>query len=228
MYEFDLTTIGGFLAAMWDVIGGVLTLDPEVFVAVLTTPGGGWVALAVLFVAGISDMLGQSVVLFANRVTPRRFWVSVFMSAMVLAVSVLVWAISIWLVVRFIFALDGRLANIFMLVALSQAPLVLGFLSLMPYLGNFIYRVVRIWSLLTLVVGVKAVAGAVFWQGILACLIGWLFVEFVIHMPFLRIRAIDAWLWQVMTGTKEKLDTQMAADRLAQARGKLLRGRGEG
>jgi hypothetical protein len=190
---------------------------------VLTTGGGGWVALAILFVAGLSDMLGQSMVLFANRVSPRRFWVSVFMSALVLAFSVLVWAFSIWLVINFIFARDGRLANIFILVALSQAPLLLGVFSLFPYLGNFIYHAVRVWSLLALVVGVKAVAGALFWQGIIACFIGWLFVEFIIHMPFLKIKAIDAWLWRVMTGTKEKLDTQMLADRLAETRGKLLR-----
>ena len=224
MYEFDLTTLGGFLAAMWDVAGGVLRLDPDVFPAVLAADGGGWVALAILFVAGISDMLGQSVVLFANRVSPRRFWVSVVMSGLMLAFSVLVWAISIWLVIQFIFALDSRLGNIFILVAMSQAPLVLGFLSLIPYFGNFIYQAVRVWSLLALVVAVKAVAGALFWQGIIACLIGWLFVEFIIHMPFLRIKAIDAWLWQVMTGTKEKLDTQLAADRLAQVRGRLLHG----
>ncbi len=225
MYELDLNSLGGFLAAMWDVAAGVLRLDPEAFVTVINTEGGGWVALAILFVAGISDMLGQSVVLFANRVSPRRFGISVFMSGLMLTFSVLVWAISIWLVVRFIFALDGRLSNIFILVALSQAPLVFGFLSLFPYLGNFIYHAVRVWSLLALVVAVKAVAGALFWQGIIACLVGWLFVQFIIHMPFLRIKAIDAWLWRVMTGTKEKLDTQLIADRLATEGGKLLRRR---
>ena len=47
-------------------------------------------------------------------------------------------------------------------------------------------------------------------------------------MPFLRIKAIDAWLWRVMTGTKERLDTQILADRLAETRGKLLRNRGKG
>ncbi|GAB4453524.1 MAG: hypothetical protein Kow0031_35740 [Anaerolineae bacterium] len=227
MYEFDLNSVGGFLAAMWNVVGGVLGLDPGVFPAVLAADGGGWLALAILFVAGVSDMFGQSVVLFANRVSPRRFWVSLVMSALVLAFSVVVWAVSIWLVVRYIFSLSAVLTNIFILVALSQAPLLLGFLTLMPYLGNFLYHLVRVWSLLALVVAVKAVASAFFWQGILACLLGWLFVEFIIHMPFLRIKAVDAWLWQVMTGTREKLDTQLAADRLARARGKLLRGHGK-
>jgi hypothetical protein len=224
MYDLDLSSIGGFLQAMWDVAGGVMRLDPAVFRAVVSTLGGGWVALAIAFVAGISDMVGQSVVLFANRVSPRRFGFSVVASALVLIVSIFFYAFSIWLIVKFVFFLPGRFGLILILVALSYAPIVFSFASLLPYLGNFIYQAVRIWSLLALVVGVRAVAGAVFWQGILACLLGWLFIQFVVHMPLLRIKAIDAWLWRVMTGTKDRLDTQLLADRLAEQRGKLLRG----
>ena len=222
MYELDLTSLSRFLTAMWDVAVGVMRLDPEVFTTVLNTPGAGWVALAIAFVAGISDMLGQSVVLFANRVSPRRFGVSVVASALVLIVSIFFYTFSIWLIVKFVFFLPSRFGNILILVALSYAPIVFSFAALMPYLGNFIYHAVRIWSLLALVVGVRAVAGAVFWQGIVACLLGWLFIQFVIHMPFLKIKAIDAWLWKVMTGTKERLDTQMLADRLAEERGRLF------
>jgi hypothetical protein len=224
MYELDLSSLGGFLAAMWEVAGGVMRLDPEVFTMVVNTPGAGWVALAIAFVAGISDMIGQSVVLFANRVSPRRFWISVVMSALLLILSIFFYAFSIWLIVKFIFFLPGRFAIILILVALSYAPIVFSFAALLPYLGSFIYQAVRIWSLLALVVGVRAIAGAVFWQGILACLLGWLFIQFIVHMPLLRIKAIDAWLWRVMTGTRERLDTQMLADRLAEQRGKLLRG----
>ena len=226
MNELDLNSVGGFLTAIWNVAAGVLRLDPEVFTTVLSTPGAGWVALAILFLAGISDMLGQSVVLFANRVTPRRFGVSVVLSALILIISVFVWAGSIWLIVNFAFFLQGRFANILILVALSYAPLLFGFIVLMPYFGNFTYHALRIWSLLAIVVAIKAVAGAVFWQGIIACLLGWLFLQFIIHLPILRIKAIDAWLWRVMTGTKERLDTQLLADRLAEQRGKLLSRKG--
>jgi len=225
MYELDLSSIGGFLVAMWDVASGVMRLDPEVFTTVMNTPGAGWIALAIAFVAGISDMVGQSVVLFANRVSPRRFWFSVVASALVLIVSIFFYAFSIWLIVKFVFFLPGRFRIILILVALSYAPIVFSFASLLPYMGNFIYQAVRIWSLLALVVGVRAIAGAVFWQGVLACLLGWLFIQFVVHMPFLKIKAVDAWLWRVMTGTRERLDTQMLADRLAEQRGKLLRGK---
>jgi len=225
MYELDLNSLLGFLAAMWDVAGGVMRLDPDVFRTVVSTPGAGWLALAIAFVAGISDMVGQSVVLFANRVSPRRFGVSLVMAAVVLIVSIFFYAFSIWLIVKFVFFLPGRFRIILILVALSYAPIVLSFAALLPYLGNFIYQAVRVWSLLALVVGVKAIAGAVFWQGILACLLGWLFIQFVVHMPVLKIKAVDTWLWRVMTGTRERLDTQMLADRLAEQRGKLLRGR---
>lgn len=225
MYELDLTSVGGFLSAMWEVAGGVMRLDPDIFTTVVNTNGAGWVALAIAFVAGISDMLGQSVVLFANRVSPRRFGVSVVASALLLIFSVFFYAFSIWLIIKFVFFLPGQFRIILTLVALSYAPIVFSFAALLPYLGNFIYQAVRIWSLLALVVGVKAVAGAVFWQGILACLLGWLFVQFIIHMPFLKIKTVDAWLWRVMTGTRERLDTQMLADRLAEQRGRFLRSR---
>jgi hypothetical protein len=225
MYDLDLTSISGFLTAVWDVAVGVMRLDPEVFTSVVNTPGAGLVALVIAFVAGISDMLGQSVVLFANRVSPRRFGVSLVMAAVVLIVSIFFYAFSIWLIVKFVFFLPGRFRIILILVALSYAPIVFSFAALLPYLGNFIYQAVRVWSLLALVIGVKANAGAVFWQGILACLLGWLFIQFVVHMPVLKIKAVDAWLWRVMTGTRERLDTQMLADRLAEQRGKLLRGK---
>ncbi len=224
MYEFDLTTVGGFLSAMWDTAGGVLSFDPAVFVTAVRLPGAWMVALAILFVAGVSDMLGQSMVLFANRVSPRRFVVSVVMSAIVLIVSALVYALTIWLFVRIALRFyDTAFSEVLILVALSYAPFLFAVFSLFPYLGNFIYHAVRVWSLLVLVVGVAAISDSDFWWGLLACLVGWLFLQLVIHMPIFKIKAIDAWLWRVMTGTRQRMDSLMLADELAIKGGKRLR-----
>jgi hypothetical protein len=224
MVEFDLTTVGGFLTAMWHTVGGVLSLDPAVFKVAVTLPNMWMVALAILFVAGMSDMLGQSMVLFANRVSPRRFVVSIVISAIVLVISALVYALTIWLFVRIALRFDDTpFSEVLILVALSYAPLVFGIFSLLPYLGNFIYHAVRVWSLLALVVGVAAIAGSDFWLGLLACLVGWLFMQFIIHMPFFKIKAVDAWLWRMMTGTRERMDSLILADQLALERGKLMR-----
>jgi len=224
MYELDLDSLGGFLAAVWDVIVGVLTLDPEVFVATLNTPGAWKIALAILFLAGVSDMLGQSVVLFANRVTPRRFIVSTIMSGVMLIVSVFFYAFTIWLIVKFVMGMERSFFSaVLILVSLSYAPLVFSFFTLLPYLGNFIYQTVRIWSLLALVVGVAALAQSHFWAAILACLLGWLLIQFITHMPIFKIKAIDAWMWRVMSGTSLRMDTLTLADQLATERGELLR-----
>ncbi len=224
MYELDYTTLGGFLSAMWEVIKGVLSLDPQVFQAAVFLPGAWKMALAIVFVAGLSDMLGQSVVLFANRVTPRRFVVSTVMSGVMLIVSVFFYALTIWLIVRFAMGVQrSYFSTVLVLVSLSYAPLVFSFFTLLPYMGNFIYQTVRIWSLLALVVGVAAIAQSRFWVGILACLLGWLFIQFITHMPIFKIKAIDAWVWRVMTGTSQRMDSLMLADQLATERGKLMR-----
>lgn len=135
MYNLDLSVWGGFVSAVWNVAVGVLKLAPNAFLAADALTGGWKVALVIVFLAGLSDMLGQSVVLFANRVTPRRFTVSLLMSALVLVISAVVWIGSIWLVLRFIFGLEGRFYRVFVVVSLSYAPLLFGFLSLLPYLG---------------------------------------------------------------------------------------------
>ena len=224
MYELDYTTLGGFLSAMWEVIKGVLGLDPEIFRAAVSLPGAWKMALAIVFVAGLSDMLGQSVVLFANRVTPRRFMVSTVMSGVMLIVSVFFYALTIWLIVRFAMGVQRTyFSTVLILVSLSYAPLVFSIFTLLPYMGNFIYQTVRVWSLLALVVGVAAVAQSQFWVGILACLLGWLFIQFITHIPIFKIKAIDAWVWRVMAGTSLRMDTLMLADQLAVERGKLVR-----
>ena len=223
MYELDYTTLGGFLSAMWEVIKGVLGLDPEIFRAAVSLPGAWKMALAIVFVAGLSDMLGQSVVLFANRVTPRRFMVSTVMSGVMLIVSVFFYALTIWLIVRFAMGVQRTyFSTVLILVSLSYAPLVFSIFTLLPYMGNFIYQTVRVWSLLALVVGVAAVAQSQFWVGILACLLGWLFIQFITHIPIFKIKAIDAWVWRVMTGTSQRMDSLMLADQLAIERGKLM------
>jgi hypothetical protein len=168
-------------------------------------------------------MLGQSVVLFANRVTPRRFMVSTVMSGVMLIVSVFFYALTIWFIVRFAMGVQRTyFSTVLILVSLSYAPLVFSIFTLLPYMGNFIYQTVRVWSLLALVVGVAAVAQSQFWVGILACLLGWLFIQFITHIPIFKIKAIDAWVWRVMTGTSQRMDSLMLADQLAIERGKLM------
>ena len=69
-----------------DLIGQALRLRPEAFALLETQLGGLRLALWVVFFAGLSSALGQSLALFVNRVTPRRLIAGLVVSAGIFAI----------------------------------------------------------------------------------------------------------------------------------------------
>lgn len=205
MSNFDVSTIGGFLATLWAVIQGVLSFDPDVYVAVLTQDGGGRMAVAVLFLSTLSLSIGQSVVLFANRVGRRRFVLSLLLSATLLVVGVFIWTTAVWLAAITLFNSQQSFSNVFIVVALSYAPLLYGFLVLLPYLGNIVYIVLRVWILLVLLMAVHALFGFSWFAAVACTLLGWLILELVVRMP--AITAVENWLWRITSGKAELAET---------------------
>ena len=61
----------GELPSFLQIISMALRLEPQVFLAVQVAPNGIWVALAVVALAGVSEALGQSLILFLNHIRPR-------------------------------------------------------------------------------------------------------------------------------------------------------------
>jgi hypothetical protein len=203
---FDL--IANFIGTMGDLISGVLRLDPDVFRVALTTPYTGLLALLTLFLAGISDTIGHSVVLFANRVPRRRFIFSIVTEALILVAGVFFWAATIWFTADVVFRAYQPYTTVLTAVALGYAPLLFGFLILLPYLGNFIFIVSRIWVLLAVLVGVAVAYSFGTWQTIICSVLGWMLLTLLTRLPFLRIKRIDNWLWQFSTGTPQEMDTE--------------------
>ena len=206
MYQIDVSTIGGFLISLWEIITGVLSFDPDAYIAVLTQPGGGRMAVAVLFVSTLSLSIGQSVVLFANRVGRRRFVLSLVLSATLLVVGVYIWATAVWLLAATLFDAQQSFSNVFIVVALSYAPLIYGFLVLLPYLGNIIYMVLRVWILLVLLMAVQALFNFGWFDAVLCSFLGWLVLELIVRIPM--ITAVEQWLWRVFSGKDNLADTQ--------------------
>ena len=58
----------GDLPSFLQIVSMALRLDPQIFLAVQTAPNGTWIALAVVALAGVSEALGQSLVLFLNHI----------------------------------------------------------------------------------------------------------------------------------------------------------------
>jgi hypothetical protein len=205
---FDLSSLSGVVASLWQLALGALRLNPEAFVAAVQQQGGTALALIILLLGGISMGVGQSVVLFANRVPPLRFIISLFAGAVVLGVVVLFWTTSIWVLGNLVFEADTVFLDLLTVVSLSYAPYLFGFLVLMPYLGNILSRVLNLWVFLAVIVGVAVTYQFGFWESLATALLGWVLLELVTRIPWLRIRRLDNWLWQVTTGKTQRLDAQ--------------------
>ena len=206
MYEIDVSSIGCFLVTLWEIIRGVLSFDADAYLAVLNQDGGGRVAFAVLFLCTLSLSFGQSVVLFANRVGRRRFVLSLVLSALLLIVGVFIWTTAVWLLATTLFNANQSFRAVFIVVALSYAPLIYGFLVLLPYLGNIIYIILRVWILLVLLIAVQALFGFSWFEAVLCSFLGWLVLELIVRIPM--ITAVEQWLWRVFSGKDELEDTE--------------------
>jgi hypothetical protein len=201
--------------AVWSTLGGVLRLDSATFNAVLDSPQGLGVAILILILGALSLGMGQSVVLFANRVSPRGFILSLMGGALVLAVGSFLWALSAWGVALLYPGDHESLRDFYVLVCLGSAPLVFGLFVLLPYLGTLIERVLRVYALLVVLVGLHAGLDFTWLQSLFSAGLGWLIYMSITHMPLFDLDQAPIWLWQRLTGKRERFATDTLALALA-------------
>ena len=142
--------------------------------------------LSILTTAGLSDLAGQSAVLFLNRVPFKRFVLSLAGGWLLFLGSALLWALGLWLIGLFS-GLHLGLARTFWLVALSHLPQVLGVLVLLPHFGSYIFHALRAWVFLNLVIAVGLDTGAPISTVVLCCLPGWLLHFSLTHLRLARL-----------------------------------------
>lgn len=127
-------------------------LQPEAYVALDQGAAGLRLALAIVFLAGLSSALGQSLVLFANRVSQRRFAFSLVASAVLFVASYVLWATSIWAVALVAFGHARPYLAALRTVGLAYVPQLLAFLTITPYFGTFVSATLSVWTLLGIVI----------------------------------------------------------------------------
>jgi hypothetical protein len=85
------------LAELFSLIGAALALDRGALSAAYDAPHAMRSALLVAFLGGVSLTQGQSAVLFANHVMPRRFALLLFGGAAAYVLGLVIWGATIWL-----------------------------------------------------------------------------------------------------------------------------------
>lgn len=135
--------------------------------------------VGVVLLAALSEALGQSAVLFVNRVPPRRFLAALGSATAVSLLTALLWMAGVTLLVRTVLPHQGDpgFAEVARLVALAYVPRLLGVLVFTPYLGQAIGFLTSIWSLLLAAVGLRVLFGMRPGHAALAVGLSWLVME---------------------------------------------------
>jgi hypothetical protein len=177
-----------------ETIQQALSLDPHVFVQITSAPSGLLVALVVVALAGLSEALGQSLILFVNRISPQRFGFAILLSTGTHVVGYLFWTATIWLLGIYLFNRDTTYATVGRAVGLAYAPQLLSFFVLTPYLGSLFALGIAVWSLLATVIAVQAGLELTLWQAVACSGIGWLLVQAWRRTLGLPLLHFEQWL----------------------------------
>lgn len=181
-----------FFATVWEVFWRALALDEQLLVVAQSAPRGAadLVVVTIVFLAGAAQLLGQSAVLFLNRVRPGRFLASLLLGGAVYLFGLLVWSVLIWL----IGSAAGFSASFDLVarqVGLGTAPLIFSIFVLIPYAGPFIGRILSVWTLLVTVGMLRFTYGTDFFTALLIVGAGWLAVVLLnalVGRPIRRLR----------------------------------------
>ena len=160
----------------------------------------GWLALAIALLAGISQAVGDSVILLFNRVRPARFALGLALSGLLFVLSLLVQALSLWLVITLLFGVNEQPGRVIVIVFLGSAPLLLGFLNMAATLGPYAGWALRFLGWLIVMAGVHLGFGFTIWQAFLCTALARLLVELPNVAFGQPLDRISAWLWRAATG----------------------------
>ncbi len=196
-----------------DVIGGALLLRPDAFRDVVL--GRDDVMIAVLVLAGVSLFVGQSVVLALSRVRPVRFVLALVLTAVTLTAEIAVWTIGFWLTAGTAGSDIGPY-DTFRVVVLAHAPYLFSFLVLMPYFGRPIQRVIEVWTLVAITVGLVATTALDVGVVLLAVTVGFAFHLLVTVAVGRWLAGFDRWLWRTVTGTRVRVRAEDAVAMIRQ------------
>ena len=140
--------------------------------------------------------------LFVNRVRRSRFIISLITNGIVFLISYFVWGLTVLIVARLLFSVETPTSQFVRMVGLSTAPLVFGFLVLIPWMGPFIGRLLNVWSLIILIVIIEYEFKIGFWPAVLCVGLGWLASLALSNTIGRPVVALRNKVFQMVSGSK--------------------------
>lgn len=195
-----LAVLLGFLSNLWHVLGLALRVSPDLPQALLSYLHPGRLTLTVAFLAGVSLMVADSVILFANRVRPLRFIAGLILNGILYALGLIVYAAAVWLVATLLFPAQQSLDLAIWIFWLASVPLIFGFLGMAGTLGDYPRWFLQGWSWLIVLVAVRVGFHLALWQAFACIVLGWLLVRLFKVVLDEPLGAVVDRLWCLVTG----------------------------
>ena len=149
-----------FLAA----VGGILHLDPNAIRAVQTAPNGLSIAIWILLLGTLSDVLGDSPLLFMNRMRPGRFFLALAVESVLSIARLAIAIFSFWLLLLFLNLGNASLERVVLILGLGYTPMLLSILVVIPSAGPLIGRLLHAWTIVTILASLAVALNASPWQ----------------------------------------------------------------
>lgn len=152
--------LDAFLAA----VGGILHLDPNAIHAVQTAPNGLSIAIWILLLGTLSDVLGDSPLLFMNRMRPGRFFLALAVESVLSIARLAIAIFSFWLLLLILNLGNASLERVVLILGLGYAPMLLSILVVIPSAGPLIGRLLHAWTIVTILASLAVALNASPWQ----------------------------------------------------------------
>lgn len=156
------------------------------------------VGVAVL--AALSTLLGQSGVLFLNRVRGLRFLIALSGGVLYLVVLRAVEVLIIWGVAELATRRAVPVETMLAVGLLSMAPQVFHALTFLPHLGLAVGRVLEAWSFVVFCFLIGTVYGVGLWWGAALAASGWVVVHLLSRLLAVPLGWLGSRLWTLASG----------------------------
>lgn len=154
-----LADILAFPLLVLDLAGRAIGFSAAAFAEAASSAEAQTAALLIAFLAGVSEMLGQSVILVINRVALYRFLASLAFTGFSYVLTALAWAlcaIAVAPLTRLGVLAPHEIAGVVGVVSLAFAPRLFGVLSIAPYFGLALGNVLDAFAMALAVFGLHA------------------------------------------------------------------------
>ncbi len=200
---------------LWDVLVAFFSWSDSALTLVASAPNWDQLVFWIVLLAGLSEAIGQSVVLFANRVQPKRFLLSLAVTAILFVIGYLIWVVSIRVLVVFALDTDVYWKPLIIVTGVSYIPLLFGFLGFLPYAGQPIMQGLYVWSYILMVSYARQIEGITTGEALIVTGVGALLILLLRSLLGRPLDAIARRILDRTAGTQLSFDVDEAVARLA-------------